>query len=542
VPKGYLAFVLHAHLPYVRHPEHESFLEERWLFEAITETYIPLIKFLGRLAEEEVPFRLTVSISPSLLAMMEDPLLQGRYEAHLSRLVELSERELARTAHEPHLNYLAGMYRGLFLEAMDVFVNQCGRRLSSAFGRLHDAGVVELMTTTATHAILPLMAPSPGAVAAQIATGLDYFQGVFGFRPAGIWLPECGYYPGLEESLSREGVRFFVLESHGIEHASTTPFHSVYSPIYTPSGIAAFGRDQGSTRQVWSAREGFPGDPVYREFYRDIGHDLDFNYIKPYIEGDVRVDTGIKYHRITGPTSWKEFYHPEAARHRAAQHAGDFLWRRVSHVEYLSSVMETAPVVVAPFDAELFGHWWFEGPEWLDFVIRKAAFDQDALELTTLSEYLDRHPVHQSGVPCASTWGHKGYFEAWLNGKTDWIYPQLAECCRRMEALGALEALARRPGGKSGKGRLSPISRRALNQCLRELLLAQSSDWPFMINNGTSAEYAVRRVRDHVGRFHLLAGCIEEGRVDAESLAALEQMDNIFPKADYRAFGRREGR
>ena len=346
-----------------------------------------------------------------------------------------------------------------------------------------------------------------------------------------MWLPECGYYPGLDAILRKQGIRFFILESHGMEHASTTPFYDVYAPIYTPSGVAAFGRDRASTKQVWSAREGFPGDPDYREFYRDIGYDLDFDYIRPYIPADVRVDTGIKYYRITGPTAWKEPYRPEIAREKAAQHASEFLHKRIVHIEHLDSVMETTPIVVAPFDAELFGHWWFEGPQWLDFVIRKAAFDQSTLELTTLSRYLDYHPVHQIGVPCTSSWGHKGYFEAWLNGKTDWIYPQLYECHRRMEILAS----------RQGRQRVAPLTRKALNQCVRELLLAQSSDWPFIIYNGSAAEYATRRVKDHVARFHYLADCIENNSISEEHLFVLQQMDDIFPNADYRLFRSKTG-
>jgi 1,4-alpha-glucan branching enzyme len=319
MPKGYLAFVLHAHLPYVRHPEHDAFLEERWFFEAVTETYIPLIKFFSRLIEEGVFFRVTLSLSPTLLAMMEDRLLQERYAAHLSRLIDLSEKELERTQNEPHFHYLAETYHRLFREAEEVFLTQCGGRLSDAFRKFHEHGAVELITTSATHGLLPLLAPQPKTVYAQVATGLNYFEEIFGFRPGGIWLPECGYYPGLEEIVAKEGIRYFFLESHGIENGGTTPFHGVYTPIFTPSGVAAFGRDRGSTKQVWSAREGFPGNPAYREFYRDIGHDLDFDYIRPYIAEHVRVDTGIKYYRITGPTPWKEPYHPEEAKERAAQ-------------------------------------------------------------------------------------------------------------------------------------------------------------------------------------------------------------------------------
>ncbi len=523
--KGYLAFVLHAHLPFVRHPEYESFLEERWFFEAVTETYIPFIKACERAVADGVPFRITLSVSPPLLAMLEDPLLQERYRAHLASLVTLAEREQERNRNDGHLRWLAGVYHGLFREAEDVFEG-CGGRLALPFRRLHEAGVVELMTCTATHGILPLLNAQPETVGAQVVTGLDYFESVFGFRSRGLWLPECGWFPGLDTVLRDHGVRYFFLESHGIDHASVTPFHGVYAPLYTPAGVAAFGRDRESTKEVWSAEEGFPGDPDYREFYRDIGHDLDFAYISSVMGGDVRADTGIKYYRITGPTPAKQPYNPEVARDKAALHAGVFLDKRVAHAEYLHSVMETPPVIVAPFDAELFGHWWFEGPQWLDFVIRKAAYDQQAVELVTPSQYLDRHPVHQVSVPGTSTWGHAGYFETWLNGRNDWIYDHLIECGKRMVAL----------AGRHAGGQVAATRRRALNQCVRELLLAQSSDWPFIISNATSEEYASRRVRDHVSRFHALADAIEADAIDDEVLTVLEHIDNIFPDADYRCF------
>ena len=526
MPKGNLAFVLHAHLPFIRHPEYDSFLEERWLFEAITETYIPLIQVCERLVAEGVRFRLTVSISPSLLAMLEDPLLQERYRNHLGKLIALSESEQERLRDDAPLRRLATLYHRRFHEAQSVFAG-CGGRLSTLFGRLHAAGAIELITTTATHGILPLLSALPKAAEVQLTTGLDYFAEVFGFRPRGLWLPECGWAPGLDALLHREGLRYFFVESHGIDHASVTPVYGVYAAIFTPQGVAAFGRDQASTKEVWSAEEGFPGDPDYREFYRDIGHDLDFAYIQGVLGGDIRADTGLKYYRITGQTEHKQPYDAEAGRAKAALHADVFLKKRIAHVEHLNTVMEMPPIVVAPFDAELFGHWWFEGPQWLDFLIRQATAQQDVVELTTASDYLRRHPVQQVGDPCTSSWGNAGYFDTWLNDRNDWIYNELMECGRRMEGLAARHGCGEPP---------APV-RRALNQCVRELLLAQSSDWPFIITAGTAAAYAARRVRDHVSRFHYLANAVEAGAIDAEHLAALEYADNIFPNADYRRFG-----
>lgn len=523
--KGYLAFVLHAHLPFVRHPEFDSFLEERWFFEAMTETYIPLLKFFRRLEGEGVRFPLTVSISPSLLAMMEDPLLQERYADHMRRLIGLSEAEQERLRHDGHMSWLAGVYGGLFREALEVF-EDCDGRIAGLFRRLHEDGAIELITTTATHGILPHLIAQPKTAEAQLVTGLDYFESVFGFRPTGLWLPECAWTPAVGDLLRRHGIRYFFLESHGIDHASNMPLQGVYGPVYTPEGVAAFGRDRESTKEVWSAEVGYPGDPDYREFYRDIGQDLELGYIDHHLGGGVRSDTGFKYFRITGPTANKEPYQPEAARDKAALHAESFLRKRVAQIEHLHGALDAKPIVVAPFDAELFGHWWFEGPQWLDFVLRKTAYDQDVVELTTLGGYLDRHPVHQVAEPATSTWGHEGHFGTWINGGTDWIHANVLECGARMEAL------VRRHGA----GATDTLTSRVLRQCLRELLLAQSSDWPFIISNGTSAEYATRRVRDHVARFHVLADDLDRGAVDEERLAALEYLDNPFPQPDWTVF------
>jgi 1,4-alpha-glucan branching enzyme len=523
--KGYLAIILHAHLPFVRHPEYDNFLEERWFFEAMNETYIPLVIFFTRLVVEQVKFRLTISLSPTLLAMMEDPLLQERYLRHLNGLIELAGKEIGRNHDNGHCRWLAEIYQRLFTDARELFVNaEC--RLSTVFKGLHQSGHIELITTSATHGVLPILKTQPATARAQIEVGLDYFQSVFGFSAKGFWLPECAYAPGIDDMLAARGVRYFMVESHGITNASIAPYYGVNTPLFTPSGVAAFGRDQGCTEEVWSARKGFPGDPVYREFYRDIGHDLEWNYIHPYIAGDVRVDTGIKYYRITGRSNYKELYHPDAAREKTAIHAGQFLQKRIGHISHLANHMTTAPIVVAPFDAELFGHWWFEGPQWLDYLIRKAAFDQDVVELTTPLTYLERHPVHHVGMPSTSTWGHKGYFEVWLNGKNDWMYPHLFECGHRMQRL----------AGAHEPDSVSALAQRALNQCSRELLLAQSSDWPFIIHGGTATTYATRRFKDHVSRFHYLAQAIEGGTINERELAALERIDAIFPNIDYRVY------
>ncbi|HSV43521.1 MAG TPA: DUF1957 domain-containing protein, partial [Candidatus Bathyarchaeia archaeon] len=251
MPKGYLSLVLHAHLPFVRHPEDENFLEENWLYEAINETYLPMIQVMEELVRDGVNFRLTMSLTPPLVSMLRDPLLQDRYIRHLDKLIELSDKEIHRTGYEPHYHGLALMYHQRFRDFRTLFIDTYNKDLVSAFKRFQDIGCLEIITCAATHGFLPILNMNPKVVEAQIRVAVDHYKSVFGCSPRGMWLPECGFVPGLDEVLKKAGVRFFFVDSHGIINADPRPRYSVYAPIYAPSGTAAFGRDWESSKQVW---------------------------------------------------------------------------------------------------------------------------------------------------------------------------------------------------------------------------------------------------------------------------------------------------
>jgi 1,4-alpha-glucan branching enzyme len=528
VPHGYLSLILHAHLPFVRHPEHEQFLEEDWLYEAITETYIPLLQVLDGLVRDNVGFRLTMSLTPPLCSMLRDPLLQERYVRHITRLIELTGREIERTKWEPAFHELAWFYHLRFRQARDIFCDRYGRDLVGGFRRFQELGRLEIITCAATHGFLPLMREQPQAIRAQILLARDHYRECFGCDPLGIWLPECAYVPGLEDFLQEAELRWFVLDSHGLLFAQPRPQYGIYAPVYTTAGVAAFGRDVESSRQVWSAEEGYPGDPDYRDFYRDIGFDLEFEYIRPFIHPDgIRCFTGVKYHRITDrtcPPPHKQPYARARAVEKAAEHAGHFMFNRCKQIEHLRGVMQREPLVVAPYDAELFGHWWFEGPEFLDFLIRKIAFDQQSFQLITPSDYLRRHPVQQLAQPAPSSWGNKGHWEVWLDSVNAWIYPHLHAAAERMTELARRHA------------RCDGVAARAVRQAARELLLAQSSDWAFIMKTGSMASYAEKRTREHLLRFNRLYEQITAGAVDERWLASIEWRDNIFPSPDPQYF------
>jgi 1,4-alpha-glucan branching enzyme len=523
--KGYLALVLHAHLPYVRHPEHEFFLEERWFYEAVTECYIPLIHVFDSLVDDGVDFRITMTITPPLMSMLSDQLLQQRYSNHITKMIELSEKEVERTKWEPHFHHLAHMYRNMFIKASQTFHDKYQRNLLNAFKKFQDLGVLEVITSGATHGYFPLLGINRESIRAQVGTAVDLYTKHMGRKPLGIWLPECGYNPGDDSILNEFGLKYFFVDTHGIMHAETRPKYGVYAPVYCPSGVAAFGRDTETSKQVWSVNEGYPGDLDYREYYRDIGWDLDFDYIKPYIQPNgLRINTGIKYHRITGKTYDKQPYVPEHGMQKAASHAGNFMFNREKQVEFLSEMFDRKPIIVSPYDAELFGHWWFEGPQFLNYLIRKIAHDQKTIKLITPSEYLAEYPVNQMTVPASSSWGYKGYHEVWLEGSNDWIYRHLHKAAERISELAAMFPHA------------SGDLQRALKQAARELLLAQSSDWAFIMKTGTMVNYAQHRTKLHLQRFTGLYEDIKWNKINPVWLTELEWKDNIFPDINYKHF------
>ncbi len=520
---GYLSLILHAHLPFVRHPEHEQFLEESWLFEAITESYVPLLRFLERWQNDGVRARLTLTLTPTLCSMLQDPLLQTRYARHLDQALELAEREVHRTHWEKPFHELARFYQERFLAVRDYYRAR-GGDLVGAFRRLQDEGQVEILTSAATHALLPLLAGHPPSLRAQVLVARDHYRSCFGRDPRGIWLPECAYAPAVEPVLKEAGLRWFITDTHGMLHARPRPRYGVFAPIVTPAGLAAFGRDPASAKQVWSRDEGYPGDFRYRDFYRDIGFDLDLDYLRPYLPtSGGRTFTGIKYHRITGGNGAKAVYERSAGVRAADEHAAHFLAARRSQFAQLANILPGPPLVLAPYDAELFGHWWYEGPEFLDFFVRKAFYDQKDFILVTPEDYLRQYPAHQAAAPAASSWGEGGYWRVWLNEKNHWIHPHLLAAQERMTELARSDAPTLR----------DPLRNRALKQAARELLLAQASDWSFILRTGTSPEYAAGRVKGHLVRFTRLYEQLRNGAVDEPWLTSVESADNLFPDLDF---------
>jgi 1,4-alpha-glucan branching enzyme len=524
--QGLLAIVLHAHLPFVRHPEYPEFLEEEWLFEAISETYLPLLHVFENIVAENIPLRLTIGLTPPLCEMLCDRHLQERYLRHVNRLVELCQQEVIRTRHHPAMFETAQMYLNHFTASRDLFENKYQGNLLNGFRALQDAGAIDIITCGATHGFLPLMTRDE-ARRAQIQVGKRNYEKHFGRSPKGIWLAECAYTAGVDALLSEAGIRFFFVDAHALMFGSPQPRRGIYAPTITPAGAAAFARDVETSEQVWSADIGYPGDPDYREFYRDLGFDGEYEYIKPFLHSDgVRRNLGIKYHRVTGKVDLglKQHYVPSWAANKAAQHAGHFMFHRQAQLRSLRTWMGRKPIVVSPYDAELFGHWWFEGPQFLNHLIRKIHHDQDDIRLATPMDYLNEYAENQQQQISPSSWGAEGYYRVWINPETEWMYMHQHVAEDRMVEL------ARQHPHSEG------LLQRALNQAARELLLAESSDWAFIITTATSVQYAIKRFRDHIHRFNKLYEMIQRNEIDETWLAEVESRDSIFQEIDYRVY------
>ncbi|HIT71995.1 MAG TPA: DUF1957 domain-containing protein [Candidatus Scatovivens faecipullorum] len=521
--KGYVNFVLHAHLPYIHHPESEDYLEEEWLFEAISETYIPLLLNFKKLEEEKVDFRITMTMTPPLLNMLDNKLLQERYIKYLKKHIELCEKEVKRTTYDARLNSLSHYYLDRYTSDLYIFKDVYNCNIITGFKHFQDIGVLEIITCGATHGYFPILYVNEKTVRAQIAVGVQTYKKFFGKNPRGIWLPECGYIPEADKYLKEFGIEYAIVETHGILYAEPTPIYGTYAPIVSHGGLIAFGRDLESSRQVWSSINGYPGDYNYREFYRDIGYDCDYEYIKPYIAcNGARVNTGIKYYRITGKDCPKDYYDLQWAKDSAEKQAGHFMDCRTKQIEHLSSYMDVPPIITCPYDAELYGHWWYEGPYWLYILFKKIYYDDCNFKLITPSEYIDKYPQIQVSTPCRSSWGANGYSEVWLNQTNDYAHRHLHKAGDRMCELAAMFP---------NEG--DTLRRQALNQCARELLLAQSSDWLFIITNGTMVEYAHKAIKDHIGRFTKLYYQIKNDKIDARYLLDVFDKDDIFPEIDY---------
>lgn len=563
-PIGAFTFMLHSHLPYARQAGMWPHGEE-WVHEAIAETYLPLLEAAQDLRGEGVPFRLTVGITPILAEQLGDTLILEHFEGYAAENAERARQDIERfiADGDEQMMGLATYFYEWYSHVLTFFRDTLRHDILGAFKQLQDEGYLEVGTSAATHGYLPLLARD-SSIHAQLHTGARAYQRHFGRQPQAVWLPECAYRPaviededgqtvrrpGLESFLAEEGLQVFFSETNTVEGGrpvgmadpgTVGPYGMIarrYATSVTkptgnqqlapgtsllpywvgdaPGQVAVLARHERTGQQVWSATFGYPGDFVYREFHR-----------KDPI-------SGMQYWRVTGSQvdlGAKELYDPGQARGQVQSHADHYVGLIAQHLRAYHDESGKYGSITASYDTELFGHWWFEGIDWLKAVLRGLALHPD-VELTTASGIVEHHPPREVLSLPESSWGAGGGHYTWLNDDTEWIWPLIHGAERRMESL-----VASNPDAEGDR-------KAVLNQSARELLLLQSSDWPFLVTTGQAKEYATERFTEHLMRFNQLAELAEKSpltRDDREFLTALAERDNPFPDIDYRDWQARQG-
>ncbi|MBS7530125.1 DUF1957 domain-containing protein [Hazenella sp. IB182353] len=522
MPHGYFSLALTAHMPYVRHDQDDTF-EERWLYQAIIWSYVPQLLALESMINDHVKFRITISWSPTLLTLLADPLIQARCESFIAQAIRLAQSEQRRTEKIHKEEYvLATMYEKR-LRSIRSYLEQYHYNLTTVLKNLHKHPQVEWIVCAASHAYLPHI-DTYELKQAQIYTGIETYQQMFQANPKGFMLPECAYTPEIDSILKQVNIQYFLLDSHGLQNANPQPKNNVYAPIRTTHGVHAFGRHRQASQRIWCSEYGYPGDYNYRDFYRDIGYDLDYQYILPYIHPTgVRTDTGFKYFQITGKTVHKKYYQPERALHQASEHATDY----VSYLTQLTSKVKMSdkrqPLITVLFDAELFGHWWYEGPTFLEQLLRNLS-ENNEIESINPTEYLDKHPQNEQAQLSTCSWGLGGYSHVWVNKKNDWIYPLLHTAERKYVAL------------LKKHDHPDKLTKRLLQQLGRELMLAQASDWAFIMTGKQMSQSAIHKTRFHLKRFYDLSKMMQSQMISEEQLTNYENQFPIFPTLNLNHF------
>ncbi|MEW6687058.1 MAG: 1,4-alpha-glucan branching protein domain-containing protein [Candidatus Edwardsbacteria bacterium] len=558
---GSFTFVLHSHLPYVL--SHGSWPHGTdWLNEATAETYLPLLDTLENLVNQGISPKLTIGITPILSEQLNDDNFKDAFVDYLENKIK------SALADDKEFKELAKFWQNFYTRLKINFEEKYHRDLIGAFRRLQDEGYIEIISCAATHGYLPLLSKDT-SVQSQIKQGIKTYERYFGKRPKGFWLPECAYRPryawqsplqvvseekselrkGTDEFLSENEIDYFIVDSHLLKGGKAIGiyldrfealkklwgrFAQEYQPrpeeiekmpyeVYLVNSgseekkpVTIFSRDPKTGLQVWSGEWGYPGDSWYLDFH------------KKHFPG------GHRYWRVTGPKSdlgEKLIYQPEKVEERLQENATHFVNLVKSILVEHYEKTQKAGILCAPFDAELFGHWWFEGPRWLNLVMKQISLDEE-IELVTCSTFLKTVPATTVVSLPEGSWGEGGFHYIWLNEETKWTWKYVYQAEQEMEEL-------LKDFGNNSDEKLTDI----LRQCARELLLLQSSDWQFLISTWSARDYAEMRFLEHYESFLRLANMArnykEKRLVDPEDwtfLGDCEKRDSIFPDLELHWF------
>lgn len=575
---GYFTFVLHTHLPYVLHHGKWPFGSD-WLCEAVAECYIPILNGLNDLEKRGVRVKISMDFSPILLEQLADPEFKKTFSDYCDEKIKLAEDDHALFVQdEKEFEPLALFWKNFYSGAKKKFTEDYDGDLVGAFKKLSDSGILDAMTCGATHGYFPLLLDDRN-IRAQIQLAIRTHEKHFGKTPRGIWLPECAYRPryywqpqnsngslaafkkeraGIEEILSEFGLEYFVVEGSLTKGGKAMPsYHQlmqsvqhkylssdewqkflfqtaenkdrsladIYRVKSTNRDLPAkapfvFSRDRGTSEQVWSGDIGYPGEPNYLDFHKK------------------HHNSGLRYWKVTGAKvdiGAKEQYNPEIVEdnlYRQSEHFVNLVKQALT--EHQAQIGKPG-VVCSPFDTELFGHWWFEGPGFLEKVLERLANDKDVI-LSNCAEIIDAFPEAKTISLPEGSWGEGGGHYVWLNQNVAWTWKEIYALEKQyLEIISEYKK-------KTSK---SKLLKEVLKQAARELLLLEASDWQFLITTESAAEYSTKRFKTHAERLrnlldiagNILAGKNENINDDKKYLEVASRDDKPFAEIDLNWWG-----
>lgn len=523
---GYLGLVLHGHIPWCKKSGIWPAGEE-WLLEAMNETYIPMLNALRELKEIGIKSAITINITPILAEQLADEYMKQRFSEYMENLISRAKKDIRRFENHPERKIIAEFHLRNFEQVLESYYHNYYRDILGSFKWLQDEEIIELITCGATHGFLPLFENNSG-IFSQIQLAVETHKKYFNKEPRGFWLPECAYRPedyksgkfreSIDYWLNNSDIEYFFVDSHGIidaeilQQKNEMGLRTSYG-YKLNSGVSVFGRDMTVSRQVWDAKIGYPGNEFYREFHK-----------KDH-------ESGLRYHRITDkllPNNEKDLYNIEKANSIVESDASHFLSLITTELTQTSELLIDKKIIIAPFDFELFGHWFAEGINWLKNVMKRI-FHQEKIEMVTISEYVSQYKDKFSIIKMReSSWGEGGDFRVWKNPDHGWIWPYINGSIREFE-----EILENSPTPDEWQLRI-------LKQTARELLLMEGSDWPFLLYTEQAKEYANKRFHHHHQRFLKLLWAAknfnDRDRIKLGELEEIESIDSCFQNINIEYF------
>ncbi|TXT61451.1 MAG: 1,4-alpha-glucan branching enzyme [Promethearchaeota archaeon] len=515
---GYFGLLLHGHMPWCKKSGTWP-AGEQWYTEAALETYIPMLNILRELKEDDIKTAITINITPILAELMGDEYMKQRFSEYVEDLIDRAKNDIQRYENHPKRKAIAQMHLKTFQKILDSYYHNYYRDLLGSFKWLQEEEMVEIITSCATHGFLPLFEYDSG-IFSQIQLGVDTYKKYFHKDPKGFWLPECAYRPkqikngevreSIDYWLHNSGIDYFFVDSHGILTAeilekSNNIGLSTNFGYNLERNISVFGRNKKTSRQVWDAQIGYPGDDYYMEFHKKDS------------------ESGLRYWRITGKDvdkNNKDLYNSEIAKNKIKEHAQHFLNLLIQEASEFWQEFNKRGIIVSPYDFELYGHWWAEGIQWLKDIFT-LIHENKEIEMITFSDYTSTNKEEFSTIKMKeSTWGAGGHFQVWNDEEHRWIWPYINSSIKDFQ-----DVLKKNHEPNDWETRV-------LRQIARELLLMEGSDWPFLLYTQQAKEYANKRFHHHHQRFNKLLWAAKKfgdsSRIKLEELEKIEDIDSCF--------------